>query len=470
MGFGLLTAGFILLANPVIHVADILPDAIGFFLIAAGLTKMSYFIGKIQQARDLFLKLAFIQIAKFFSIAFIPFTSGSALLLMSFVYGFLELLLFIPALNNLFEGISFAGLWYNGTAVYKKIPVNKLFLKTETAGEKKKYKLIRQKMDAEMLTLVKRTVLGFYIFRVIATLIPELTELEMYDYLGDVKTIQRSLVSYKPALYILFALIVIILAVRMIRRTAGYFGAIRKDEPFICALRAKYENDILPRETFFAAVRMKRVLLLFMFAAAASLILTADGVNLLVGIISSGLLFAAALILRRFAKTANFVLVLAAVRSILSIANLIFQIDYFSEYSVEAVEWIETAHNRYFTMAGLASVEYIVALASVLLFLTALMQAVKKHLESFGIQTDNAQYSKQNRDLEVYNAVGGKLLLCSILAILHYAFTCAYHYLLPTMSVISVISIAVTLIYIAYVIHTVHAMEEMLYDKEIEMN
>ena len=78
MGFGLLIAGFILLANPVIHVVDIIPDAIGFFLIMAGLTKLSYIVGKIQIARDWFFKLAILEVAKFFSIAFIPYTSGSA--------------------------------------------------------------------------------------------------------------------------------------------------------------------------------------------------------------------------------------------------------------------------------------------------------------------------------------------------------------------------------------------------------
>jgi len=87
MGFGLILAGFILLFNPVITIVDIIPDTIGFFLIVAGLSKMSCFIGKFSLAKDDFLKLAFVQIAKIICIAFIPFTSGSALVLMAFVFG-----------------------------------------------------------------------------------------------------------------------------------------------------------------------------------------------------------------------------------------------------------------------------------------------------------------------------------------------------------------------------------------------
>lgn len=470
MGFGQMLAGLILLVNPVIHVVDIIPDAIGFFLIVAGLTKMSYFIGKIAQARDLFFKLAFVEVAKFFSIAFIPYTSGSAKVLLAFLFGFLELLLFIPALNTLFEGLSFAGLWYNGTAIYQKKPVKRFVLHKTTADGKAKYRITREKQDAEMLTYIKRTIFGFYIFRVIATLIPELTELEMYDYLGEVKAIQRSLVSYKPFLYVVLSAAVLIVGIIAIRRMTVFFGSIRKDTAFIDAMQGKYKNDILPKDTFFTAISMKRALMLLVFAAAASLIIPIDGVNLLIGAVSSILLIFAATILKKYVKIAFWVIPLAAIRAVLSVVNLILQIRYFSEYSVEAVEWIETAYNQYYTMSGVAAVEYIVALASVLLFLTALMKAIKGHLENFGIQTDNAQYSKRNRDLETYNTVGGKLLLCSILAILHYSFACAFHYVLPQLSVINVISTVVTLIYIAYIVHTANAIGEMLYDKEIEMN
>lgn len=470
MGFGLLLAGLILLVNPVIHVVDIIPDAIGFFLIVAGLTKMSYFIGKIAQARDLFFKLAFVEVVKFFSVLFIPYTSGSAKVLLAFVFGVAELILIIPAVNALFEGLSFAGLWYSGTAMYQKKSAKRFVLKKSSENGKNRYRIAREKCEIEMLTHLKRTILGFYIFRIIATLLPELTELEMYDYLGEVKAIQRSLVSYKPFLYVVLSTAVVIVGIISIRRMASFFGGIRRDKKFISAMWEKYENDVLPKDTFFTAISMRRSLLLFMFAAVASLIIPIDGVNLLVGAISSILLIVAAFILKKYAKLAMWVIPLAGLRSVLSIVNLVLQIRYFSEYSVEAVEWIETAYNQYYTMCGVATVEYIVGLASVLLFLTALMKAIKGHLENFGIQTDNAQYSKRNRDLETYNTVGGKLLLCSILAILHYAFACVLHYMLPQMSVISVISTVVTLIYIAYIVHTVNAIGEMIYDKEIEMN
>ena len=115
MGIGLVLAGLILLFNPVIIVVDVIPDAVGFFLIAAGLTKMSCFIGKIEEARQTFLKLAFVEVAKLFSIVILPYASGSADVLLAFVFGLIEGFLFVPAVRNLFEGLSFAALWYGGT-------------------------------------------------------------------------------------------------------------------------------------------------------------------------------------------------------------------------------------------------------------------------------------------------------------------------------------------------------------------
>ena len=267
MGFGLVIAGLIFLFNPVIHVVDILPDAVGFFLITAGLTKLSYIVGKIQLARDWFFKLAFLETAKFFSVALIPYTSGSALVLMAFVFGIAEVFLFVNAVNQLFEGISFAGLWYNGTTMYGKITKRKLSVVRNNKG---KFTLKRKEREYERIVFIKRSILSFYIFRVIATFIPEMTELQMYDYIGEVKAIQNRLTYYKPFLYVVFGIAVIVSGIVFLVRSISYFRSIRNDAKFISSLEKKYVTDILPWETFFTAINMRRSMLLFMIALVTS--------------------------------------------------------------------------------------------------------------------------------------------------------------------------------------------------------
>lgn len=459
MGFGLILAGFILLFNPVINVVDIIPDAIGFFLITAGLSKMSCFIDKLSVAREAFLKLAFVETAKIFAVAFIPYTSGSALVLMSFVFGVLELLLFIPAVNNLFEGISFAALWYNGTAIYAK--------KQIIQKKNNESKVVKTR---ELISTTKNYILFFYIFRVCATLLPELTELEMYDYIGEVKAIQRSLVSYKPFLYTVFGFITLILGFILIRRLCVYFGGIRKDSAFITSLADKYENERLTRPTFFIARRMKTALFLFMLSVVLSLIVTVDGVNVLIGAFSSALLGGAAVMIAPYNKKAVYAIIAAIVRSVLSFVSFVLQIGYFSEYSIEAIEWVSNAYDMYYKMALVGALEYIVALASMLLFMSVLMKTIKTNLDMFGIQTDNVQYSKKNRDLETYNIVGGRLLMCSILAIINYIMSAAFLYIYAQTTLAFLIASVITLVWIAYTISTINTINRFVYDQELKIS
>ncbi len=456
MGFGFLIAGFIMLANPVIMfpiLGDILPDAIGFFLIAYGLTKMSSFIDKLSEARDGFIKLAFAEAAKFIAMLTLVRTTGSAKPLLALVFGVIEAMLFIPAILNLFEGLSFAGLWYGGTAVYAT--------KTVSHGDKKR--------QVELAAGLKRYTIFFYMFRIFATLLPELSELQLYDYLGTVDRRAFDMVYFKPMFYVLFSAAVIALGIVFVVREWRFFSGLRKDRAFIDALNDKYNRDIVPKTTYFIAKRMKLVLVFFALSACASLILPLDNINVLIGAVSSGLLIAAAVLMMKYEKTALFAVIPAVLRCVLSVVNTVLQIRYFEEYSAEAVLRITDAYSRYYRMAMSEVVENLAALFSVLIFVVALMKTVKAHLEICGIQTDNAMYSKRNRDLETYNLVGGKLLLTSILAILHYIMACAYRYLLVDLPMILVITTSVTLIYAAYTVYSMHVIDEQLYDKEITM-
>ena len=450
MGFGMLMAGLILLFNPVIIVVDVLPDAVAFFLIAAGLTKMSYFIGKIAQARDAFLKLALVEVAKFVSILVLPYASGSADVLLAFVFGLIEGFLFVPAVNYLFEGLSFAGLWYSGTAVYAK--------RRGPGGR-----------EIEAAAATKRFMIFFYILRIVSTLVPELTELEMYDYIGTVDSRILRMTYFKPLLYILFTALVLVFGVIYIVRVVRFFNPIRKDTPFIDALRRKFERDILPKTSFFIAKTMKIVLLLFGFSVGTSFLVFIEDVNILIGAVSSGILIAAAVILCRYVKQAWMVIATAAVRAGLSVWNFLKQLSFSTDYTVDAVPRVTEAYHRYYRMAMTQTVEYLFALASVLLFIVFLMRAVKQHLEVSGIRTDTAQYSKRNRDLETYNTIGGKLLLTSVLAFINTVMACAYPYLAVNMPFALLLVTAVTLIYAIYTIYALSVVDNLLYDKEIEM-
>ena len=482
MGFGLVIAGFALLFNPVIHVVDLLPDALGFLLIVMGLTKMSFFIGKVEQARSLFIKLALLEGAKCFMILTVPYASGSDIVLQTFVFGLAEALMFVPAVNYLFEGLSFAGLWYGATAMYEKKvfkrPLAKLIVKIsewEPAAKLieritgKKYKKRTYAHKVEWITYVRDQILFFYVFRVCATLVPELTELQLYDNLGTVSAFSRSFAYYKPFLYLLLGTIVLVLGIKYMRTVSKFFKAVANDKTFVQGMENKYRLDVLPHDTFFIARGMKQSLVCFTAAVFASTVVTIDHVNVLVGLISASFLIGAAVIMKRYLPAAKWIIPFSVVRGVLSIVNLVFQYNYYAEYDLLAVEYVTEAYDQYYRMATFECVEACFAAVSLLMYMFFLLRAIKAHLEICGIQHETVSYSKLSRDVETYNTSGGMLLLCTILAVINFIMAGAFHFIMVDMTLIVVINTVVTLIWAVYTWHTVNVINAMLYDKEIQI-
>ena len=64
MGFLKIAAGAVFLFNPTVNILDPLPDFIGYWLIAFGLTNLAYLSDMIWQARKSFIYLTFLGVAK----------------------------------------------------------------------------------------------------------------------------------------------------------------------------------------------------------------------------------------------------------------------------------------------------------------------------------------------------------------------------------------------------------------------
>ena len=446
MGFGYLLIGFLFLINPVIHVMDILPDCIGYFLIVKGLGKMSLFIDHLSAAKGHFWKLALLDLGKVFAILFWPMVSDTGMLLLTFVFSIFEILYFIPAITSLYEGMNFAALWYQGEAVYAK--------------------KVKKKRTVELSTAWRNHTIVFFCLRIAASIAPELTALQLFDYLGAVHAGAIEYSYYKPFLYVLLGLIIIIRGIVWYLRTYRFWNGIRKDRIFCANLARKYEQDIVPNTGLFCAMRMKKTAYCYLGAVVTSLFFIMDGVNVMVGVISAAFLLAAALLMGKYVKLAYAAVPFAVVRAGLAVWNLVQQYMYFSDYgSPEAVEWVTNAYNMYYFMAFTETMEYIIAMIGTVILLTAYMKTIRLHLEETGIQTEHAQYSKQNRDLEIYNMAGSRLLLNAALAIINYIISSVYHYALVDISAMGAICIVVTLIWIAQTIFTVTLIGEQVYDR-----
>ena len=451
MGFVLVIAGFLLLFNPVINVFDVIPDAIGFFLIVAGLTKLSYFVDRISKARGMFLKLALVELLKIASIFTIvgDVNSGSTKVLLSFVFGIGEAVMFTLAVMWLFEGLSFSAVVYNATKVSeitktKRGKNNDVFLRT------------------------RNYIIFFYIFRCIATLIPELTELQMYDHIGEVHSYSVPLTYFKDDLYKLFGALVIILGIIYIVRVISYFTALKKDTQYRENFIKTYEDTRVTRPEFFLAHRMMTSLVLFTFGAVLTFTLLIDNVNILIGAISGVFFAVSALTMRKYVPKAWIILPFVGARIVFSVVSFIEQVRYFGEYSADAVFYVDKAASMYYKMAFFGCVDMFFAAALLTVFSVILITAVRDHLKVCGVIEETAQFSKSRRDKETLQYLKRRIIPMTVFGIIYFASAAAYRYLSLDRPEWIAVFVALSFVFIAYSIHTTSSVNRELYEKEVE--
>ena len=462
MGFGFILAGFLFLANPVIHVIDIFPDCIGFWLIFTGLTKSAFFIDKLAEAKRGFWRLFLIDLVKAASIILWPYVSDTAFLLLSFVFSVLELMYFIPAMLNMIEGFSFAGVWYKGTAVYGKIP-RRIFKYRNKMNDDGKYEKVLLP-PKERGIIWRNFTIVFYCIRIFFTVLPEALAQVLYDRYV-VRAMNVNYAEYKPAMYILLGFILCIIGIFWLAYTIRYVGSIMRDKTFIQSLKTKFTEDILPNTNLFTSIDMKRVLFLFAAAAVTSIMCNFDGVNVMIGAVSSVCIAAAAFILGKRMRPAYLAIPFSVIRAVLSVYNLLKQIEYYNDYSIESVDWVSTAYKLYYNLANMQVVEYILAIVPMLIVSICIIRAVRSHLDMIGVQTESVQYSQKARNAEIFTGIQLRFILNIVLMLINYVVCCIYPYAKVYIDVMSFITIAVTAVWVVQTLFLVYSVNIKVYDR-----
>ena len=107
MGIGFIICGVIFLLNPNINIVDILPDIIGYLLIYHGLFRFSDIDDRLASAREKAKWLIIVSAVKFIFVLMLPSSSDSDVLLFTFCFAVVELLLCIPLFTEFFGGMNY---------------------------------------------------------------------------------------------------------------------------------------------------------------------------------------------------------------------------------------------------------------------------------------------------------------------------------------------------------------------------
>lgn len=100
-------AGLLILANPTVHLIDVLPDFIGAALVMIGIKNATYSIDYLKNSFGRFLALAIITLIRFGVTFTLGAMDGMTKLTVTFVFALAECVVFLPAVSKLYRGLDY---------------------------------------------------------------------------------------------------------------------------------------------------------------------------------------------------------------------------------------------------------------------------------------------------------------------------------------------------------------------------
>lgn len=124
----MLGAGLFFLFNPNINIIDVLPDAVGYFLILVSIGKLCDLCPELEDARSAFIRMFWISLAKLpalllmFWITAVNVGEQTIILLFAFCFSVAELVFGVRAFSMFFEGLAYLGTRQDGGAFLYTCP------------------------------------------------------------------------------------------------------------------------------------------------------------------------------------------------------------------------------------------------------------------------------------------------------------------------------------------------------------
>ena len=305
--------GFIFLFNPNITVIDPLPDFIGYILICAALYRLCDLGGGLTEAYEAFKKMALIDAGKLLAVIWIfgmtvPSERNTSILLWTFVFSLVELIMLLPAYTKLFAGL---------TALGYRFPSDALF------GMRKK----GSRTDA-----MRNLTYGFVTAKAVLTVLPEFADLANYSY-DETTTSIVNLYRYIGVMRFLAIIPIVILGIIWLICFITYFHRICADQGLMAALEDKYKQDVLPKRGIFVRRAFKNFSLIFTVGLLLTVDIRIDAINMLPDFIAAVFLIVAIFMLRKHCgKNITLVTLVSVAFLLVSVAAAISEYRFFTSY------------------------------------------------------------------------------------------------------------------------------------------
>lgn len=397
MSFVLIIIGFLFLFNPNFSIIDIVPDFIGFFMIALGLTKMSRLSENVDSSRKHAFALAALELLKLFSLGLLRGSDKTWYILLPFSFGVVECILFVLFAKELFLGIERLGVRYDADYALSSIG--------------------KGKRRGDVITRTHVMALSFFIARTVFATIPEFTVLNTDD-------LNRDYSGLRAFLYLLGTLVVLVWSVFFIVRIVTFFNGIRRDSNFVSAIESSYKDFEAGNSGYRRAFKMKVILLLFALATLAVLNFNEDGLSMIITAVPALIITVASVLMIRDNKLAAVPAIIGLPLIGVSIFNFTLRQKFYHTDVVKFrdIFYYEDSMKLFSPVSNLMLAEYILLGAQFILFVYVLHKVVKNDLanKSFYISASNEANSTLKREL--MDHLDGLTKLCYVITAVTLAF------------------------------------------------
>ncbi len=249
-GFGCMLAALLFLWNPHVNVIDVLPDSIGWLLVALSMTQLGWAMDDFAYLRRNAWILFGITTAKLAPMVFsligektLPLLAEPTLVLTYTVcFGAFELFFGLRVMRGWIDAISKFGILHDSRiALYG------------TDKEPKSEKKRKKRMRRDFAEALRRLTFWSFLWRFVSSFIPELVYLRSTEYLGNViYGVVIDIRDYRPYLIFFFSLIAGIIGLRWLIRCLTFVFRLKQDAAMqsgFAALSEERQAQIVSRAT-----------------------------------------------------------------------------------------------------------------------------------------------------------------------------------------------------------------------------
>ncbi len=447
VGFGLLALSFVFFFNPNINIIDVLPDCIGYTLLCAALTKLSHLNESIEEAVSLFRKMILVDAGKWLAVLWVfgmSVTSerNSSLLLWSFVFSFLEILLLVPAYSKLFYGITQIGYRYSETSIFGK-------------SEGTRRKSATDKMRS--LTVV------FVCLKSVLSVLPEFADLSNTSY--DESSSLVNLYQYIGIMRFLASIPVVLVGLIWLTAIIRYTLRLRGDTVLVGELCERYDREVLPKTGMFVRRNFHAVYGILLLSLCLTVDFRLESQNYIPDYLAAICFFVAFVFLQKYTKIKKSSWMISCVSYLgLTIASAVLDYRFFAEYYYGAIIKNEKAMMAYSFLIACNVLKAILFLIVMWVLITALKATVRQHT-GYVAGKEAAGENERKMVQGIHNDLWRSLLCSFFTAIAYVISDLAYDLLAPTYGFMGVINLLFAVICIGAFLKTLTRIQEAVNTK-----